>query len=76
MKDRIKRTNIKKPSHRLFRTMIAVCSISLGLSGLLSFALIHVTGENKNLNQTIENYTLQIDMLQKNDSDTYHKNNP
>lgn len=56
--------------------MIAVCSISLGLSGLLSFALIHVTGENKNLNQTIENYTLQIDMLQKNDSDTYHKNNP
>lgn len=75
MKDRIKRTNIKKPSHKLFHTMVFTCCISLVASSFLFALLIFVSNENKTLNQTIQNYTVQIDMLEKTDTnDTYLKN--
>lgn len=76
MKDRVKRTNMKKPSHKLFRFMILTCGLCTVLGSFFSVVLIRVSSENKTLNQTIQNYTIQIDMLQKSDSsDLYLKNN-
>ncbi len=64
MKDRIKRTNRKKPSHRIFRAMISVSFVTVICTVLFSVLLLNINNENKALNQKIENYTIQIDMLE------------
>jgi cell division protein FtsX len=70
MKDRIKRTAIKKPSHRLKRACIATVSFTLVFSSLALAILLNVSHENKMLNERIDNYTVQIDLLEnKNDTD-------
>jgi cell division protein FtsX len=69
MKDRIKRNNRRKPSHRLFRTMLSVSFVTAISTVIFSLLLVNINKENKTLNQKIENYTIQIDMLENNDSE-------
>lgn len=69
MKDRIKRTNRRKPSHRIFRTMLSVSFVAVISTVIFSLLLVNINKENKTLNQKIENYTIQIDMLENNDSE-------
>ncbi len=44
-------------------------------SVLFSFLFLNLTKENNTLNQKIENYSIQIDML-KNSEETNHYKNP
>lgn len=67
MKDRITRRNVKKPSHRLFRTTIGVSFVTVFIAAALSLVLVHVSNENKTLSRQIENYNIQIDNLENNE---------
>lgn len=73
MKDKVTRTNQKRPSHRLFRAMILTVSLTCVFSVAALSILFNVSLDNKTLNKKIENYTVQIDMLEKSDSETYLK---
>ncbi len=68
MKDRVARTNIKKPSHRLFRGMIAVSSLTVCFATLLGLVLFQVSSENKSLTQKIDTYTIQMEKLEKDET--------
>jgi hypothetical protein len=72
MKDRVTRTNVKKPTHRLFRAMMSISFFTVVCTAFLSIVLFHVSNENKVLTKKIENYTVQIDLLENSD-DTYLK---
>ena len=61
MKDRVTRSNIKKPTHRLFRAMMVISVFTVVCTAFLSVVLFHVSNENKVLLNKIENYTVQID---------------
>jgi hypothetical protein len=74
MKDRITRKNVKKPSHRLFRAMISISAFTVLSAVAFSIVVVNLTNENNSLNQKIENYTVQIDMLNDLDNQTYTKN--
>ena len=71
MKDRIERKNRKKPSHKIFHTMIFFSVFTACFSVLFSFLFLNLTKENNTLNQKIENYSIQIDMM-KNSEETNH----
>jgi hypothetical protein len=72
MKDRVTRSNIKKPTHRLFRAMMVISVFTVVCTAFLSVVLFHVSNENKVLLNKIENYTVQIDLLENSD-DSYLK---
>ena len=75
MKDRIARTNVKKSSHRLKRSMFAISFVTAICTVFFTIFLINVTTENKVLTKQIENYTVQIDRLEHSDDTTLLKNN-
>lgn len=68
MKDRVTRTNVKKPSHRLFRGMLTIASLSCLIATFLGIVLVNVSHENKALTQKIDAYTIQMEQLEKEES--------
>lgn len=74
MKDRIERTNTKKPSHNLFKVTVIVAVLTIISSIVFSILLFHLSGENKTLNQQINNYEIMIDKLENDDTNLYLKN--
>lgn len=69
MKDRIRRTDIKKPSHRLKQACLIVSCLSLVFGSFALAILLKYSGENKQLTQRIDNYTVQINMLEQTNDD-------
>lgn len=68
MKDRIKRKNTKKVSHRLFRAMLSISFLTIVCGTLFTVLIVNINQENQALNKKIENYTYQIDLLDENDN--------
>jgi|WetSurMetagenome_2_1015567.scaffolds.fasta_scaffold832148_2 hypothetical protein len=65
MKDRTQRTGVRKASHRLRNAFFGVAALSITFSSLSAFYLIHYTQECESLNKTIENYNVQIDLIEQ-----------
>ncbi|MBQ8142053.1 MAG: hypothetical protein IJ194_02715 [Bacilli bacterium] len=64
MKDKTRHNHVKKPSHRLKRACILLSAFTLCCSALASVALLHYTNENATLSAKIDNYNVQINLLE------------
>jgi hypothetical protein len=65
MKDRIKRTQTYKAPHRLRHAAFTVALVSLFGSSLATAFLIHYSQENRDLTAQIENYSVQVDLIER-----------
>lgn len=64
MKDRVKRTGVKKVSHRLVRASVLIASVSLLLSSALTAVIVHVASDSITLNESITHYGQEIDSIE------------
>ncbi|MFA6624569.1 MAG: hypothetical protein WCS80_02245 [Bacilli bacterium] len=64
MKDRIIRTNHKKASHRLRNAALSVLAFSIVGCTAMAFVLAHYTTENERLSRSINEYTVQVDLIE------------
>lgn len=76
MKDRLQRTNVKKPSHHLTHAVASLSVLTVVILSAFSIFLFSLSKETKILNKTIDNYTEQINQLDTNiENNTLLKNN-
>ncbi len=70
MKDRIERTYRKKPRHSLKTAMLLMVAFTAVVSAS-SIAILSVYGKkNSEMSKKIENYSTQIDYLEKENDDS------
>ncbi len=70
MKDRIERTYKKKPRHSLKTAMLLMVAFTAVVSAS-SIAILSIYGrENSEMSKKIDNYSVQIDYLEKENGDS------
>lgn len=75
MKDRIKRTYHKKPSHRLKYAMIVVAAFTMVVSAGSIAVISYYSKSNSEISNRINNYSAQIDYLEQENKDNLQKHN-